>query len=261
MTQHATVLHSPPHHSERPKGILKNSSTYRSNTVTSPTGETFAQRPDLNRDKSEKEIVLENTLKNAGLHRRSSSNPRGVNSRRQSGTNVHADDSSPRLKWDEANLYLTEQQRDSTMKITEPKTPYAKQYDPAEDEAEMEMLDAENIQVDELDHKKPARKPRIDDIPDFDLGEPELEAKPHHSPESEKRVIVDEHAAGEEDVGHHGEEWANMTPEEQEKHRKFEEMRRKHYEMKNVKNLLGHPENLDDEDDDSQEVPPMPNGQ
>ena len=30
-----------------------------------------------------------------------------------------------------------------------------------------------------------------------------------------------------------------MTAEEREKHKKFEEMRRKHYEMKNVKNLLG----------------------
>ena len=71
---------------------------------------------------------MENTLKNAGLtHRRSSSNPRGPVSRRQSGNSAHPEENSPRLKWDEANLYLTEQQRDSTMKITEPKTPYAKQ--------------------------------------------------------------------------------------------------------------------------------------
>lgn len=181
--------------------------------------------------------MLENTLKNAG-HRRSSSNARAPSSRRQSGTSVHADENSPRLKWDEANLYLTEQQRDSTMKITEPKTPYAKQYDPAEDEEEIEMLDAENIKVDEMDDKKPVRKHKIDDIPDFDLGEPELQAGAAHTPDSEKRVIVEEQPHG-EDVGHHGEEWAHLSPEEQEKHRKFEEMRKKHYEMRNVKNLLG----------------------
>jgi len=213
---------------------------------------------------SEKEIVLENTLKNAGLgHRRSSSNPRGLTpgSRRQSGTSVHADENSPRLKWDEANLYLTEQERDSTMKITEPKTPYARQYDPAEDEEEIEMLNAEDIKVDELDDKPRTRKPRIDDIPDFDLGEPELEAKSSHTPESEKRVIVEPQTLDGGDVGHHGEEWAHMTPEEREKHRKFEEMRKKHYEMKNVKNLLGHPEELDDEDEDMQNPPPVPNGQ
>ena len=46
-----------------------------------------------------------------------------------------------RLKWDEANLYLTEQEKNSTMKIDEPKTPYAKHYDPADDEDEVRMLD------------------------------------------------------------------------------------------------------------------------
>lgn len=194
-------------------------------------------RPDLGRALSEKEIVLENTLKNAGpAHRRSSSNPRGPGSRRQSGTSVHADENSPRLKWDEANLYLTEQERDSTMKITEPKTPYAKQYDPTEDEEEIEMLNAEELQVDELDKPK-SHKPKIDDIPEFDLGEPEMEAANSQTPDSEKRVMVDPDA--EADAGHHGEELLHMTAEEREKHKKFEEMRKKHYEMKNVKNLLG----------------------
>jgi protein phosphatase inhibitor 2 len=125
------------------------------------------------------------------------------------------------------------------MKITEPKTPYARQYDPAEDDEEIEMLNAEELKVDEVDDKPKKRKPRMDDIPDFDLGEPEIEAKHAHTPESEKRVIVEEDAHG-DDVGHHGEEWPHMTPEEREKHRKFEEMRKKHYEMKNVKNLLGY---------------------
>lgn len=229
-------------------GILKNSSSYRSQSQTSPVIEDAPtapipsvehERPGLGRELSEKEIVLENTLKNAGpnAHRRSSSNPRGPGSRRQSGTSVHADENSPKLKWDEANLYLTEQQRDSTMKITEPKTPYAKQYDPGEDEEEVAMLDAESIQVDELDNKPKTRRPRMDDIPDFDLGEPELEARKSHTPESEKRVMVDD---AEPDAGHHGEEFLSMTPEEQEKHKQFEELRKKHYEMKNVKDILGY---------------------
>jgi protein phosphatase inhibitor 2 len=217
------------------------------NSQTSPTSEgapltqtLSGERPELgHRELSEREIVLENTLKNAGpTHRRSSSNPRGPASRRQSGTSVHADENSPRLKWDEANLYLTEQQRDSTMKITEPKTPYAKQYDPAEDDEEIAMLNAEDIKVDELDkHKTPVRHRKIDDIPEFDLGEPELETHHPHTPESEKRVIVEPDAEG--DLGRHDSELPHLTPEELEKHKKFEEMRRKHYEMKNVKNLLG----------------------
>jgi protein phosphatase inhibitor 2 len=230
-------------------GILKNSSSFRTPTQsqTSPITDDVPmaisptiERPGLGRELSEKEIVLENTLKNAGpgAHRRSSSNPRGLASRRQSGTSVQADENSPKLKWDEANLYLTEQERDSTMKITEPKTPYAKQYDPAEDEEEVAMLDAESLQVDELDRKPKSRKPRIDDIPDFDLGEPEMEGRNAQTPDSEKRVMVepDDHA----DAGHHGEEFLNMTPEEREKHKKFEELRKKHYEMRNVKDLLGY---------------------
>lgn len=177
-----------------------------------------------------------------------------------------ADENSPRLKWDEANLYLTEQQRDSTMKITEPKTPFASHYDPSEDEEELAAINAEDLMVDELDKAKSRKKPgRMDDIPDFDLGEPELEAHVSHTPDSEKRVIVEADPEG--DVGRHGEEFPHMTPEELEKHRKFEAMRRKHYEMKNVKDLLGHPEDLDgdDEDDAAPPLPPpvstLPNGQ
>ena len=230
-------------------GILKNSNSYqRSSSQISPPSEPTplqpvhsTERPELGRELSEKEIVLQNTLQNAGpAHRRSSSNPRGPPSRRQSGTGVHhADENSPRLKWDEANLYLTEQQRDSTMKITEPKTPFARQYDPSEDEEELATLNAEDLIVDELDKARNQKKPTgIDDIPEFDLGEPELETRASHTPDSEKRVIVDADTMGE--VGRHGEEFPDMTAEEREKHRKFEEMRRKHYEMKNVKNLLGY---------------------
>jgi protein phosphatase inhibitor 2 len=160
-----------------------------------------------------------------------------------------------RLKWDEANLYLTEQEKSSTMKIDEPKTPYAKRYDPAEDEDEMCTLDADEICVDELDKAlaqssgSKMRNAREDEIPGLSLGEPE-EAVPEAedpgqmqrsgSQRSEKAVHVnDDHPAN---VG--------LSAEEREKHRKFEEMRKKHYEMKDVANLLGHPEDLEDVDDD-----------
>jgi protein phosphatase inhibitor 2 len=81
-----------------------------------------------------------------------------------------------RLKWDEANLYLTEQEKSATMKIDEPKTPYAKHYDPAEDEDELRILDAQDIMVDELDMiHSPGNRSRAkeDDIPGLSLGEPE----------------------------------------------------------------------------------------
>ncbi|KAK7555528.1 hypothetical protein IWX49DRAFT_56179 [Phyllosticta citricarpa] len=268
MTQHSPrsqqPLHSPPHHhgNERPRGILKNPSY--SHPATSPPSEAPApvavpsERPQVNREMSEKEIVLQNTLQNAG-HRRSSSAARGPPSRRQSTTPLHSqvDENSPRLKWDEANLYLTEQQRDSTMKITEPKTPYAKQYDPAEDEEEISALNAEELMVDELDKTKPKKKTsKEDEIPGLDLGEPEVEQATPHTPDGDKRVIVDPDYV---DEGRHGEETPDMTKEELEKHRQFEQARKKHYEMKNVKSLLAHHEELlADDDEEDEQPPPMP---
>ena len=131
------------------------------------------------------------------------------------------------------------------MKIDEPKTPYAKHYDPAEDEDEVRAVDVDDIMVDELDvemGKSPgriARGAKEDDIPGLSLGEPE-EAVPEVESDGESRRKV--HVSGDEHVG--------LSAEELEKHRKFEEMRKKHYEMKNVASLLGHPEELDDIDDD-----------
>lgn len=193
---------------------------------------------------------MQNTLQNAG-HRRSSSGARPAGTRRKSShgsLSQSADDQNMRLKWDEANLYLTEQEKNSTMKIDEPKTPYAKQYDPTEDEEEMRTIDTDEIMVDELDKAKAGISPgksakaKEDDIPGLSLGEPEEDVP-------EQQHELDEH--GQKKAVHvRGEEHVGLSAEEQEKHRKFEEMRKKHYEMKNVANLLGHPEDLDELDDD-----------
>jgi protein phosphatase inhibitor 2 len=179
-----------------------------------------------------------------------------------------------RLKWDEANLYLTEQERTSTMKITEPKTPYAKHYDPMEDPSddEAERL-VTPMDVDDLDridgvegahhhdHNAAGKKRGAaeDEIPGLSLGEPE-EAVPEHEFEKRPRAVhVNSSGSG------HGEdddddETAGMTPEEREKHRRFEEMRKKHYAMSNVAKFLGHPEELEDpeEEDEDGDVPPVP---
>jgi hypothetical protein len=124
------------------------------------------------------------------------------------------------------------------MKITEPKTPYAKQYDPMEDEEEIEAINASEVIVDELDQVKGKKAMKVDDIPDIDLGEPENPTLEHsRTPEGERRVVVD---PDQHDEGFHGEELAGLTAEEREKHAKFEAARKKHYEMRNVKNLLGY---------------------
>lgn len=255
-------------------GILKNpSQTSPPRLVSSPAP---VSRPEPERLLSEKEVTLHNTLQNAG-QRRSPSNvrPGGAASRRQSshhgsrgggstGSFTNDEENNPRLKWDEANLYLTEQEKSSTMKITEPKTPYAKRYDPDEDDEDDVMisaLPAGDLVVDELDKVSSKGRTREDEIPGLELGEPE-EALPeqttsaslsqdhhhhqHHrggssgsgsgSGRHEKQVVVDPEA---EKLTGHGDETSPTTDEEREKHRKFEEMRKKHYEMKEVKGLLG----------------------
>ncbi|KAK1253264.1 hypothetical protein MKX07_001341 [Trichoderma sp. CBMAI-0711] len=261
-----SVERSPPTHSppgpdaKRPRGILKNPSY---NTPPSPL-------QLRERSSSSKEVTLANTQLNAG-HRRSSS---GAGSRRHSSTSV-TDPSEPgqRLKWDEANLYLTEQERTSTMKITEPKTPYAKHYDPAEDPSDDDDEDVDGGEgAGGVDGAAAARKAHRrgaeDDIPGLSLGEPEEEIPERPAPasrsSSEKTVHVDKGSvtpsAEEEIVG--------LSAEEREKHRKFEEMRKKHYEMKSVAHILGHPEAIPDDEDEDDEgedeengengVPPMP---
>ncbi|KAF7559398.1 hypothetical protein G7046_g4753 [Stylonectria norvegica] len=225
--------------------ILKNS--YQKSPPTSPPPTT------------DKEITIANTQINAG-HRRTSSAARPAgSSRRQSAHSSAGDDlteSSQRLKWDEANLYLTEQERSSTMKITEPKTPYAKHYDPNEDPSDDEGP------LDQSGHSRKGPRPGAeDDIPGLSLGEPEEEVPEGFTPSrsgSEKSVHVEEDIGS----GHNAEdEMANMSPEEREKHLKFERLRKKHYEMKNVAQLLGHPEELpedEEEDDGTGAIPPMP---
>lgn len=237
------AVHSPPGpDAQRPKGILKNS--YQKSPPTAPRRE---------RSMSGKEITIENTQINAG-ERRSSSAARSASRRQSAHNSSDPHESSQRLKWDEANLYLTEQERTSTMKIDEPKTPYAKHYDPAEDPSDEEDND---IAVEGHSPRDKAPRSRTeDDIPGLSLGEPEedIPEAPARSP-GEKTVHVDE-----DSVGHTSDpDLAGLSAEEREKHRKFEEMRKKHYEMRNVAQLLGHPEdNLEDDDDDQQAVPPMP---
>ena len=230
------------------QGILKNSSSYQNSPLAQASPSDVARSTvqlednhsqDASRDLSEKEITLQNTLQNAGPpERQSSSKTRGSSFRRHSEPFDDGEESNHRLKWDEANLYLTEQQRDSTMKINEPKTPFAKQYDPSEDEEEIKAINAQDIVIDELAMARTKRKVKEDDIPGLDIGEPELNNVHQRHGEGEKKVIVDADMEDGDD-GRHGEEPLDMTVEEREKHKKFEEMRRKHYEMKNVKDLLG----------------------
>lgn len=129
------------------------------------------------------------------------------------------------------------------MKIDEPKTPYAQRYDPMEDEDEIRTLDAQDLVVDELDKVREgrSRQAREDQIPGLDIGEPEEDVEfaaavgsdengriqRSGSVKGEKQVVVDADAP--DGKGHDGTV----------RHKDFEEMRKKHYEMKDVKGMLG----------------------
>jgi protein phosphatase inhibitor 2 len=273
-------------------GILKNS--YRTSPPTSPTKSTtaasVASDDGTTSDthglsaKESKELTIANTQYNAG-HRRSSSAAGGgrpAGSRRVSSrtSSHHSSDGRPaagdenegqRLKWDEANLYLTEQERTATMKIDEPKTPYVKHYDPdVEDDDDLELDAAEPIDRDDIDMDRvdgvPRRKGGEDEIPGLSLGEPEEEVPAGEFGDNAQQRPRAVHVDSDEGSGYHEAELAGLSPEEREKHRRFEELRKKHYEMRNVAALLGHPEEEDQDDDDADDegesdkgrIPPMP---
>lgn len=227
---------------KRPRGILKNPSHHGgSPPAMSPTA---VEMPPLERGVSEKELTLANTQRNAGPRRTSSSQPGSV-PRRPSSAAAHqiARDADGRLKWDEANLYLNENERTATMKIDEPKTPFV-HADPSMDVDEEEesdvAIDPSNLKVDELDSgsMKPT-KTRESDIPGLDIGQPEEEVPQNASSEMqrtnsgrEKSVSLTDPTPTDDDGPH--------TKEEIQKHKKFEEARKRHYEMRDVKGLLGY---------------------
>jgi protein phosphatase inhibitor 2 len=74
---------------------------------------------------------------------------------------------------------------------------------------------------------------------------------------------VDSHGSGHD--ADEEEYLVGLSAEEREKHARFEQLRKKHYEMKNVAALLGHPEEElaeeeadEDEDDEEGGVPTVP---
>lgn len=136
------------------------------------------------------------------------------------------------------------------MRIDEPKTPYAKRYDPEEDDEEMRTLDAQDLQVDELDklrEGRSARRTREAEIPGLDIGEPEDDVSYVGRDEADSTQRSDSGSGLGRSGSVKGEKTVVVDPEAPDgkghdgtvRHRDFEEMRKRHYEMKDVKGLLG----------------------
>ncbi|KAK9366432.1 Bcglc8 [Lipomyces kononenkoae] len=221
----------------QPRGILKNP----------PPPELYHLPPPA----VDHDVLQRNTRTNAAQH----GDHKNANIRRLSSTSSEAArnghgfaDGSGRLKWDEANIYLTEQERTATMKITEPKTPYAHSIDLSD------LVDFDDIDDDGHDiylngvngnHGR-------DDVPGLDLGEPEeVIPAPRFSSativtdgqEGERRISLDENSPDQPD------EHDELEEEGEERHRRFEEMRKKHYEMKDALKFAHQLQDEDEEDE------------
>ncbi|KAI7870242.1 hypothetical protein BDF14DRAFT_1741406 [Spinellus fusiger] len=141
----------------------------------------------------------------------------------------------PRLKWDEANLELTEAQKDAVMKVDEPKTPYI-HYNPETDE----VL---NMPEGGYDIKAAHEEPEEFSL---DTGN-ESDRSSTSSSRKGRRVYLSD------------DDWDSDDKEEDEQTRKqhdeFAKKRAMHYNMGNVLR------NDDDENEDKEaRIPPVPVG-
>ncbi|KAG0222552.1 hypothetical protein BGW41_005942 [Actinomortierella wolfii] len=155
---------------------------------------------------------------------------------------------APSLKWDEENLNLTESQKDSTMKIDEPKTPFV-YYDHAQDK----VLDSSlgDFALDKPKKKQaalahtppvPSYMPGLDDE---DEDEDEDDNDGDISYEEDGDDYADE-TPNQYRKADEPDEWQDSDEEEYaerrkaaQKHDKFARMRAEHYKMRDALRL-GH---------------------
>lgn len=190
-----------------PRGILRN----KSESGRLPlSGEAELDRSE----------VIRNTRLNAQLQSESSKGER-IRAKLAEAKEANGDSKTPEhLKWDEINLYKTEQEKAATMKIDEPKTPYEGGFNP----------EGEYYQKDDDE----------EEIPDFSLGEGQFDSEA--APAQDDRITRDEAVEDEE------EEDEDQPLSAEDRHKKFEEMRKAHYHQ--AANPLKHRIEVSDDEDE-----------
>ncbi|KAK4052874.1 hypothetical protein OIO90_004150 [Microbotryomycetes sp. JL221] len=216
LAQDETPMHQPPRtrSTSQPRGILKNSRSHsNSMTTASPNSQTSAA-------------------------------PAGQQQTQQARTGNN-------LQWDETNLTLNEVQRDSTMKITEPKTPYVR-YDAETDT----VMDLDKIPGFELGRAEESGSDLNMQSPASPSTSASAGASRRGSEASEKMVKVDAAALS----GNDDDDDDELQDDETRAHREqFAKKRGGHYRneaeaMKRAAELIEN----EDEDEEESAVPPVP---
>ncbi|WPK24075.1 hypothetical protein PUMCH_001331 [Australozyma saopauloensis] len=213
-----------------PKGILRNK-------------DTDAAQPHAHESSSgdlDRQEVIRNTRYNAQLVSESSKGDR-IRAQIAEARLKNGDEESEsqdvsaneHLKWDEINLYKTEQEKAATMKIDEPKTPYEGGFDPS----------GEYYQDDD----------GAETIPDFLLGEGQYESSKDVSRSLNGGEVINEKDNDDEEQEEDEEEEEEKAPLlAEERHKHFEEMRKAHYH--NAANPLKHKISVPDVDEEATEL-------
>lgn len=140
-----------------------------------------------------------------------------------------------RLQWNKKNLEDNEitKQQFQDIHVDEPKTPYQGAVDPAGEYYRVDDEDDENNDIPEL--------PNDGDLDNFTLGEPEFDIKDTSNQQEIDVPMEDENnQESDEEV------------EKEARHRKFEEMRKKHYDLREIfKSKKLHPDEIDDDNEDN----------
>ncbi|SMN20413.1 similar to Saccharomyces cerevisiae YMR311C GLC8 Regulatory subunit of protein phosphatase 1 (Glc7p), involved in glycogen metabolism and chromosome segregation [Maudiozyma saulgeensis] len=236
--------------SEFRKQVYKN--TQLNAKLTSGQGITTLNQPfdgdnikDYPSDMDEKDIAI-NSKGNAFRRTPPSGPPKDVLQLKK--------EEEERLQWNKRNLAENEvtKQQYSDIHIDEPKTPYQGAVDPQgeyyrDDDDEDNNEDNNN---DDGTHRV-GGLPNVSDLDDFTLGEPEYDLK-DTADNNDVEVHMADDNDGNEDV--ESEDELDEAKAKELRHKKFEEMRKKHYDLREMfKSKKMNDEEDEEEEDDNEQ--------